>query len=102
MPEFFTLPAAEQLEALNIAASASGRQPHLLEKDIWVVWALQHLFTGPHADHLVFKGGSSLSKAYGVIQRLSEDVDFTYDHGPSPATRLRTYPCWRSLKLCRK
>ena len=79
MAEFFTLPPAERLEALNTAASASGRQPHLLEKDIWVVWALQHLFSGPHAAHLVFKGGTSLSKAYGVIQRFSEDVDLTYD-----------------------
>lgn len=79
MAEFFTLPPAERLEALNTAASASGRQPHLLEKDIWVVWALHHLFSGPHAAHLVFKGGTSLSKAYGVIQRFSEDVDLTYD-----------------------
>jgi hypothetical protein len=40
---------------------------------------LRHLFTGPHAQHLVFKGGTSLSKAYGVIRRFSEDVDLTYD-----------------------
>ena len=53
--------------------------PHLLEKDIWVVWALRQLFTGPYAEHLVFKGGTSLSKAYGIIRRFSEDVDLTYD-----------------------
>src|SRR5258705_353855 len=64
---------------LHGAASSSGRLPHLLEKDIWVVWSLRHLFDGPHADHLVFKGGTSLSKAYGVIRRFSEDVDLTYD-----------------------
>jgi hypothetical protein len=79
MPEFFQLPHAEQLDALNVAADASGRPPHLLEKDIWVVWTLRHLFTGPYAEHLVFKGGTSLSKAYGVIRRFSEDVDLTYD-----------------------
>lgn len=56
MVEFFRLSTAERLEALNQAASASGRLPHLLEKDIWVVWALRHLFTGPYSDHLVFKG----------------------------------------------
>ena len=50
-----------------------------LEKDVWVVWALRHLFAGPHARQLVFKGGTSLSKAYGVIRRFSEDVDLTYD-----------------------
>ena len=79
MPEFFTLPRDDQREALLAAAARSGRPPHLLEKDVWVVWALQHLFAGPHARHLVFKGGTSLSKAYGVIRRFSEDVDLTYD-----------------------
>lgn len=44
-----------------------------------MVWALRHLFSGPYAEHLVFKGGTSLSKAYGVIRRFSEDVDLTYD-----------------------
>ena len=79
MPEFFQLSHAEQLDALNVAANASGRPPHLLEKDIWVVWTLRHLFAGPYAEHLVFKGGTSLSKAYDVIRRFSEDVDLTYD-----------------------
>ena len=79
MAEFFHLSTAERLEALDFAADTSGRLPHLLEKDIWVVWALQHLFAGPYAEHLVFKGGTSLSKAYGVIRRFSEDVDLTYD-----------------------
>ena len=79
MADFFQLSVSERLEALVQAASTSGRLPHLLEKDVWVVWALQHLFTGPCADHLVFKGGTSLSKAYGVIRRFSEDVDLTYD-----------------------
>lgn len=79
MTEFFRLSTAERLEALNAAANTSGLLPHLLEKDIWVVWSLQHLFTGPYAQHLVFKGGTSLSKAYGVIRRFSEDIDLTYD-----------------------
>lgn len=79
MTEFFQLSAADQLAALTQAADASGRPPHLFEKDIWVVWALRHLFSASYAPHLVFKGGTSLSKAYGVIQRFSEDVDLTYD-----------------------
>lgn len=79
MPEFLQLPREDQREALLVAAERSGRPLHLLEKDVWVVWALHHLFTGPHAQHLVFKGGTSLSKAYGVIKRFSEDVDLTYD-----------------------
>lgn len=79
MTDFFQLTPADQLEAINVAADASGIPPHLLEKDIWVVWALQHVFAGPHAAHLVFKGGTSLSKAHNVIRRFSEDVDLTYD-----------------------
>jgi hypothetical protein len=79
MAEFFQLSTAERLEALDLAANTSGLLPHLLEKDIWVVWSLRHLFAGPYADHMVFKGGTSLSKAYGVIRRFSEDVDLTYD-----------------------
>jgi Nucleotidyl transferase AbiEii toxin, Type IV TA system len=79
VPEFFELSAEDRLEALVQAANASGRPPHLLEKDVWVVWSLRHLFAAPYAPNLVFKGGTSLSKAYGVIQRFSEDVDLTYD-----------------------
>ena len=79
MAEFVQLSSAERLAALEQAANTSGRPPHLLEKDVWVVWSLQQLFGGPHATHLVFKGGTSLSKAYGVIHRFSEDVDLTYD-----------------------
>lgn len=99
MVEFFQLSTAERLDALNAVADTSGLLPHLLEKDIWVVWSLRHLFSGPYADHLVFKGGTSLSKAYGVIRRFSEDVDLTYDiraiasdlvgdaNAPMPATK---------------
>ena len=61
MPEFLQLPREDQREALLVAAERSGRPLHLLEKDVWVVWALHHLFTGPHAQHLVDKGGTSLS-----------------------------------------
>ena len=66
-------------EALEFAASESGRPAYLLEKDIWVVWTLRTLFGAPVGASLVFKGGTSLSKAYGVIRRFSEDVDLTYD-----------------------
>ena len=62
-------------EALEFAASESGRPAYLLEKDIWVVWTLRTLFGAPVGASLVFKGGTSLSKAYGVIRRFSEDVD---------------------------
>ena len=79
MTEFFQLSASERLDALNVVASTSGLQPLPLEKDIRVVWSLRHLFAGPDAAHLVLKGGSSQSKACGVIRRFSENVDLTYD-----------------------
>lgn len=51
----------------------------MLEKDIWVVQTLDVLFSIAIGQHLVFKGGTSLSKAYGVIHRFSEDIDVTVD-----------------------
>jgi hypothetical protein len=76
---FFGLSAGDRKEALAVAASSSGRPAYLLEKDAWVVWALSALFRSPFAKHLVFKGGTSLSKAYKAIDRFSEDIDVTYD-----------------------
>lgn len=76
---FLELSATERRDALQIVADASGRPAHLLEKDVWVVWALETMFAAPFGSHLVFKGGTSLSKAYGVIRRFSEDVDLTHD-----------------------
>jgi hypothetical protein len=58
-----------------------------VEKDFWVCWILDALFNGLPAGEarLLFKGGTSLSKAYGLIDRFSEDVDITVfrdDLGP--------------------
>ena len=65
--------------ALRVAEDASGRRAFLLEKDIWVVATLDILFRAPFAGHLIFKGGTSLSKVWRAIRRFSEDVDITYD-----------------------
>jgi len=77
--KYLTLSRADRLEALGVAATNSRRPVHLFEKDIWVVWAIDGLFSSEFGKHLVFKGGTSLSKAYDVIRRFSEDVDVTYD-----------------------
>jgi hypothetical protein len=80
MPEsWFELSSADQSEALEVAAARSGRPAHLLEKDIWVVWALAAIYDSPSGSKLTFKGGTSLSKAFGIIDRFSEDIDLTYD-----------------------
>lgn len=65
--------------ALRVAQDKSRRRAFLLEKDVWIVSALGALFNAPFAHHLIFKGGTSLSKAWGAIRRFSEDVDITYD-----------------------
>lgn len=76
---YLDLDRLDRREVLDVAASASGRPAYLLEKDIWVVWSLETLFGDPLGAPLVFKGGTSLSKAYGAIRRFSEDFDLTYD-----------------------
>ena len=76
---YLDIPHHDRREVLEVAASASGRPAYLLEKDIWIVWAIRTLFGAPIGAPLVFKGGTSLSKAYRAIQRFSEDVDLTYD-----------------------
>ena len=76
---FLRLPADEKQEVFDLAAQAGGQEAYLLEKDVWVVWAIRELFAAPFGKHLVFKGGTSLSKGYDAIQRFSEDIDLTYD-----------------------
>ena len=71
--------ADDRRDALQVAERGSNHKAHLLEKDIWVVATLGVLFDGPFAEHLTFKGGTSLSKVWGAIRRFSEDVDITYD-----------------------
>ncbi|HLX55002.1 MAG TPA: nucleotidyl transferase AbiEii/AbiGii toxin family protein [Aquella sp.] len=59
----------------------------IIEKDVWVCWVLEQLFLLP--DPLVFKGGTSLSKGYGLINRFSEDTKNTID--PYQEKILTTY-----------
>ena len=74
-----SLSAADRRDALRVAEAGSPHRAFLLEKDIWVVATLHALFEAPFGKDLAFKGGTSLSKAYRVIRRFSEDVDITYD-----------------------
>lgn len=62
----------------NAAAQRLGTTPQNAEKDFWVCWTLDALFNGiSGGPRLLFKGGTSLSKGYGLIQRFSEDIDVT-------------------------
>lgn len=58
------------------SAATLQTTPAVVEKDFWVTWILSKIFLDPFmSTHLVFKGGTSLSKVYGLIERFSEDID---------------------------
>lgn len=81
MPEsFLHLKAQEQSQIYRALAPQLARSPVVLEKDVWVCWVLQALFTMPGRLPMAFKGGTSLSKVFGAIARFSEDVDITLDY----------------------
>lgn len=71
-------PAGSRHDVFAIAGAKRGLLPLIIEKDFWVCWTLERLFSLPDfGEHLLFKGGTSLSKVYGVIQRFSEDIDLS-------------------------
>ncbi|VIO68799.1 hypothetical protein CI1B_23630 [Bradyrhizobium ivorense] len=74
-------PAADRAALFNEAGAARGLANAIIEKDFWVCWTLKRLFgiQGEGSPGLVFKGGTSLSKAYGAIRRFSEDIDLSFD-----------------------
>jgi Nucleotidyl transferase AbiEii toxin, Type IV TA system len=74
VPEFLQLPREDQREALLVAAERSGRPLHLLEKDVWVVWALHHLFTGPHAPDLIERADSPWPTSRGQQKKWSKAI----------------------------
>ena len=76
---YFSLSDEDRAEVLELGRERTGRPAHLLEKDIGVVWTLGALFGSPVGADLTFKGGTSLSKAYRIVDRFSEDLDLTYD-----------------------
>jgi hypothetical protein len=74
---FLALPPEERRLYIEEAAARRGISAIVLEKDFWVSWLLAVIFRSKFGDHLVFKGGTSLSKVFGVIDRFSEDIDLS-------------------------
>ena len=74
---FFTLAEQDKRDVFEAAASRLGTLPGYVEKDFWVCFVLDALYNGLPVEHpgLLFKGGTSLSKAFGLIERFSEDID---------------------------
>jgi hypothetical protein len=80
MNSVLALTDRERVELFSATAQKLGfSNEAIAEKDFWVCWTLGQLFQGIPGigDHLVFKGGTSLSKVYRAINRFSEDVDIT-------------------------
>ena len=78
MDSVATLDEQERRLLFNETAARMGFAPWVAEKDFWVCWVLKALFTVPDSHpRLLFKGGTSLSKVFAVIERFSEDVDLS-------------------------
>ena len=75
MNKFLTLTKEQRAAVFERVGSSIGLPMQAVEKDFWVTVILQAVFSLPVAQHLIFKGGTSLSKAWGLISRFSEDID---------------------------
>lgn len=65
----------QKIAVITQVAEASSYHPDIIEKDWWVTQVLRAVFSLPYAKHLSFKGGTSLSKCWHLIERFSEDID---------------------------
>jgi hypothetical protein len=79
MSSYFNFTADEQRTVIRQVANKTALPPQAIEKDVWVTALVQIVFSLPFADKLVFKGGTSLSKVWNVIERFSEDIDLSID-----------------------
>ena len=81
MDKVATLPAPERYDLFLETGARCGISVGLIEKDFWVCWILKHLFSVSELESLIlFKGGTTLSKIYRVIERFSEDIDLAVDY----------------------
>ena len=79
MNKFLELSDSQRKSVYESVAIKVGLPAQVIEKDFWVTAILQTVFTLPVAKQLVFKGGTSLSKGWKLIERFSEDIDIAVD-----------------------
>ncbi|MFC1498256.1 nucleotidyl transferase AbiEii/AbiGii toxin family protein [Verrucomicrobiota bacterium] len=78
MDKVASLTGQERSDIFRYTADQMNLASPIIEKDFWVCWTLKHLFGHPTlGSDLIFKGGTTLSKVYNVIQRFSEDIDIS-------------------------
>lgn len=79
MRNWLNLSFQKQTDLFNQLNARTGIQHQAIEKDVWVTLILRMIFTSAIKEYLVFKGGTSLSKVYKLIDRFSEDIDLAID-----------------------
>lgn len=104
MTEWLKLDETKRKTSLEQAAYEEGIRAKAVEKDWWVTLTLKALFTSKYKEYIIFKGGTSLSKCWRLIQRFSEDIDIalaaeafgmSYNENPSKGflSKLRRTGC---------
>jgi len=79
-------------QLLNFAANTLNIRPEFIEKDYWITRALQRMSQNINSEKVVFKGGTSLSKAYRLTNRFSEDIDVAViDADSFSGNQLKTF-----------
>jgi len=76
---WLTLSKERRIEILNQVTELTGLPAIAIEKDWWVTLALNACFSVSDSEHIIFKGGTSLSKGWDLIERFSEDIDLAID-----------------------
>ena len=76
-------------EFVQLTAETFGLPQVYVEKDYWITKSLKHLSESAHVDDVVFKGGTSLSKAYRLLHRFSEDIDLAVFKGDKSNNALK-------------
>lgn len=80
MDTVLQLSPKQRVQLFEQTAQQTGMEAVIVEKDFWVCWTLKELFALPAmGEHLIFKGGTSLSKIFKIIERFSEDIDVSID-----------------------
>lgn len=77
--DWHDIPRQTKINAYTQISDETGMATYAVEKDWWVVQTLSALFEMKIGKYLIFKGGTSLSKAWGLIERFSEDIDLAFD-----------------------
>ncbi len=77
MNNMLDMPNDRRRQVFEQTAARMNLAEIAVEKDFWVCWTLDKLFKLPCGQHLTFKGGTSLSKVWNLIDRFSEDIDIT-------------------------